>query len=1439
MSKLLKVLGVFLVVLAAAYGLLMKYLLPSYLTSALPLAEKTATTYINGKVNIGDIGISPRFGLTIGDISVSNSKGDEVLNVPSLEVGLSPLGAIQGKSAASAVSSVRINNPVLHVTMNKEDKWNVSGLIKPTEESSNAFKGKVYVNNGHILVKTPYGNWEAGVQGVVDAADDPEYTIDSDFFLDNETVSLRGHLNSDLEGRLNFKTESLKMDSFAKILAHYIPVEDIKGSLKKVDISWENKGRVSMSGGGTFAGTSGEVTAGGYDIPLTLNGDVKFNGMAILAHNLRALVNDQPLVITGGLDLNDTDNPKAENLTINFDKFNLQKAESSLPAAGEITGKVNINGTKEDYLVDGKLTAPILTAYGYTFRNVVVPVVTDMGKLITTHATADFGGGKLAANGEYNIKSKDVAVGIDALKVDLTPVVGQKVGNLVVDGSMLLAGNFSGKTLKLSSVGDFMTLKWRGTEFNNLAVDIDVDGSNITVNNLSAFTEHQGVILGQGKVSGNNIDANVQMAHLDLADFLPLVGKTGTGALSGNFSIKGTTDNFDAKGPFSLDNAVIEGVAVQEAHGYVGWENNILTLKKVEVNMEQGEHLLDGTVNMQGPDPVLDLVVATDNVRIEPLVKLANLAMPITGNLTNKAIIKGPLSKVTVAGDVHAWDGSVNKFLVDDVAGTYTYEKGELTLKNFILHTLTTDIKLEGTMDAGGKLNFGMDAKNVHLARIPGLNNYADVEGMVDFSGSISGNYKAPLFNGALTSNNISVNGEGFTGVACFLHSKGGAVNELNGTFQQTAGGDYAVDLLVDFDQKLVQGNVEITGGNVKSLLNIAKEDLEIEGLLTGKIELNKNGAHTGMTVVGNIDKAAVRGIGFKTAEFDVFANRGYWKINNLKAEETGGGLFVAQGVIDARPGRRTIDLEVGANQASAKLITAAMTNPIDLEGKMDVAAQVKGSLDNPEGNFSLQVSPGSISGVAFDNLYGLANLRDDNFKVEQILIQKGEYKISAYGTFPQDLLRREEDRKHRNSKMDIQLKFDNANLAILPSLSKMVEAATGDIDGGLTITGTLEDHNVDGKVTVNHGNIKFKHVKTTLDNIKLDMDFAGKQVNLKELSATTGKKGKIESHGTFALTNATEAPYLLDFSAKDVRIESSVFKGTINANAEVEQKRNRPHVTSHIKLDDVVVDITSVPEFGEGGSNMGLNITLELGPKIHLHNTYFYNIWLAGGLEVKGSTRHPRIDGTIYATKGTVSYINTPFTIDHAELTWPERTFTPHVNFEANTRFRSYNIAVKANGPLTMDTLSAHLISDPPKSQKEIVRMLTLKTEGGTGDEDMQSLLDAGLQMAFLSDVEDFVKRATGLDDFRVYSGNTRSSLGFDLDSVRASSATSEDKKQYNLLISKNIGKNIMVGYTTSFDQEYHSVFAEYRLSRHLNLNFSQNEKREKWYGIQYQTSF
>ena len=232
--------------------------------------------------------------------------------------------------------------------------------------------------------------------------------------------------------------------------------------------------------------------------------------------------------------------------------------------------------------------------------------------------------------------------------------------------------------------------------------------------------------------------------------------------------------------------------------------------------------------------------------------------------------------------------------------------------------------------------------------------------------------------------------------------------------------------------------------------------------------------------------------------------------------------------------------------------------------------------------------------------------------------------------------------------------------------------------------------------------------------------------------------------------------------------------------------------------------------------------------------------------MHLKGSTMYPIIDGKIKADKGTIKYLRTDFKLNKASLVWVDPgSFLPNVNLESTARFSRYNIMMKINGPVS--EMDLQLTSNPPLEKNTIIRMLTLQRESAGSNEvtseDMNNLMAAGLQMTVLGDVEMWVKQTLGLDQFRIYTGKVRSGVGFESTKDRNQELTEDEKNQYNVLISKYLTNNFMIGYTTSFNGIDKSIFGQYDISRHLSLTYSRSydlsDKAEDWYGLEYKLSF
>lgn len=96
---------------------------------------------------------------------------------------------------------------------------------------------------------------------------------------------------------------------------------------------------------------------------------------------------------------------------------------------------------------------------------------------------------------------------------------------------------------------------------------------------------------------------------------------------------------------------------------------------------------------------------------------------------------------------------------------------------------------------------------------------------------------------------------------------------------------------------------------------------------------------------------------------------------------------------------------------------------------------------------------------------------------------------------------------------------------------------------GNLNVSGTLEDYTLDGAIRLDDGTIKLRGMNNTIDHVKLDTEFAGTKVNLKELSAVIGDHGSVMASGSYEL-HGGESPYALTA----LSAMSSLIRGRLEA---------------------------------------------------------------------------------------------------------------------------------------------------------------------------------------------------------------------------------------------------------------------------------------------------
>lgn len=1430
MKKYFRFIAFLIVLLSAGYIFLVHTVMPKYIRQSIPEAERIASSFINGSITLKDITWNGGLSAEVGQLEVKDAQGQKVAEIPRIIVHLRPWLALD--KGARAVSRVELVRPQVYLSMDDKQQWNMAKLLKSSDSDETPFYGLLEISNGVMHVAMPQGQWDIPVSGTVNGGANPKFALGLRLGSGVDTLAVGGLVTTKGEGRIELKSDKLALAPYAALAKHYAGVEELKGDLSKLALIYVNeKGKQRYSGEVNLAGLEGKMQLGDAKHSLKLDGQVRAHDSYLNISSLEAVVDGQKLALEGEADLRDTDALSAK----------------------------------------GVLTADKLAYEGYKLEKLRLPFRGDKKEIILENVAAAYGGGAIKGNATYSLEEK-VLTGDLELK-DVTHVTPDRPKDDVhINAKLALLAKVLEDKLQLHAATEVMELEWRGLKINRMNMDGAVDKNGLAIDHFSAFAGERGVLLATGNVNkAGELHIEGRMTDFPINPVLAAAGKEGSGLCSTGFAVGGKLTAPEFAGVLQLTQAEFMEQKIKEAHGFVALKDNQLTIKNFRANMEQGHHIVSGLVDLRGEEPYVDLSLETYGVRIEPIMALilGKKDVPVTGNLDNIMQVRGTTSQPYVYGEVHASDGSAMEQLYNSVDGRYLYDKGTLELEDFLIKAFYADVKLDGTMADDGRLNFDMVAKNVDLAHLPIKDETIDLGGKVNAKGHVGGKITAPTFRGDVDSDKILINGEALTELSGTVDGRGLPYNMFKVSFKQPYKHDpsnyglYTADVNLNLQEKYMQGKVQMLWGDIGGLLRMARMDYDINGQMQGLLDFCPQGKGSGLNISIKADDVKIHELNYAHMELKGNIKKTLLTLDEVKLQEQDGitdrGLITAGGQIELK--EQGFNLSMQAFKANPAIVTAVMKDPPEIKGEMDMQVQLAGTVAKPSGKGSLEIINGSVAGVGVDKLNAELALKNDTIKLEYLVASKDAYSVKASGDIPLDVFRSKEQRRNPRSQMNIIMDLNEARLGILPALSKMVEWGVGETNGAVRLAGTLEEPLLYGSLKIVDGAVKIKDLDTALEAINLDVDFQGNTVLLRNVSTKLGK-GTLSAEGSYALQTTEKDAYKLHIKADNAELASQIFTGRINSEIEIVPQKYRdrkkakgnvpppveyrPLIKGQLKLDDVVVNMPTVPEMGEGESNFGLDMKVELGKKIHLYNSYLYDIWLNGGIHIKGSTLFPIVDGTIKADKGTISYLRTDFKLQKAGLVWVEPgTFLPNVNLESTARFSRYRIYMKVNGPV--EKMDLVLTSDPPLERNTIVRMLTLQRDtAGSNEvtsEDMNNLMTVGLQMTVLGDVETWIKQTLGLDQFRIYTGKVRSGIGFESAKDRSQDLTTDERNQYNVLVSKYLNNNFMFGYTTSFDALDRSIFGQYDISRHMNITYSRsydmNDKTDNWYGLEYKITF
>ncbi len=1383
-------------------------------------AEMSAA--LGTRVDVGRVQMAGLTAAAVDDITIFDKQGRELAVIEQATVEYSLFSLLRGQAALGAVRKVTLVRPQLLLVEEADKSWNAEFLRQESKPDSPKFTGEIALEEAAVHIRSYHGDWDfTAVTGRLNVRDSQTAALkltashnDSPWRVEGQIAGSTGNL------ALTVAADELQPAAYQSLLPDKTDLKFTGGRLTGVTVTL-----LKDSAGLRYAGEFAlqELAAEVAGTPVSgAHGLVSFTNNNVYILGADALVAGQPVTVRGKVAI-DGDQP-VFSLQVASTGFDPAVLNSTLPFSGLVAFDAAVDGTIENPNVAAGLTVADGTIAGYRLQAASAKIKLADKVLHIDQFTARMADGQVQGQGELSLASQQYQGQLAASNIDVAAFPGLPVS---VSGRGDVTLTFSGQGNDWNSLrgSGAITLAGgtiEGLQYNQLTGFVEKAGGSIQIRHFDMILP-SGLLAASGTIEGDTLAIRLGGQGLELAE-LPFTAVNNyqfAGKTKFRGQLTGTTAKPQLSLNFTVDAFRLNQELLGQATGMLTAASDRIALAQVAITNGTARHELAGTIVLSGEQPVVDLAVTTHAARAETFARVLVPDVPITGNLEQQMTVTGPVNNLDIQGRVNLTAGSIAGYLVANAEGTYRRSNGVLTVDALTVQALTAKIKLAGTVAPDNSLNFAVTAENIDAARLQ-INYPYPVAGIFNLNGQVTGTIAKPQASGILTSSGVMLNGQELKNISASLNYDDGQAEITALRFNQGEG-RYAFAGGFNLNSQDIDGHLQVAGGELAGILAIANvPDHGIHGTLNGEIVLTGNLHNPNVLLRGAITNGKLKNYLLDSVDIDAELANKVITINKFMAKQGLDGVLVAQGQADLNG---KIDLEVGGRSIDTGILTALFDTTVETKGQFSFNAQATGTTVDPNVAVSLEVKNGSIANTEFDNLYGLLIFNKGSIHVNQLFVARGPYKASAYGVVPLRALNSQgRSQADITDTMDLKVRLDNADLSILPLLSHEVAWAVGPTTGELDIGGTLAQPLLDGHVTVTEGTVKLKALTDPIQNVGVDIQFKGDKINVNAFNGKMGG-GSYSLAGSARVNGLALDDYNLTLTLNRLGIKHKYFSGPVDGILTLTSQHAKPHLYGRLTVDDATVNIPALPDSEPVAFDAGLDVELILGDKVRLYNPYLYDFRADGTVKFSGTLQRPEASGRIEARRGTVKYLTNRFTIlsGSAEFT-QYRSIVPVIKLQAQAKLERTTINLAINGPASAMDLT--LTSEPAMSQQEIISLLTLRGsyftkndstahDSSFGRDELVSLLDAGLQMRFIAEVESSLQNALGVDELQL----VRSSL---FDSSSRSSRNDDQFQGYNIQIGKYLTDKLLINYSVGLDQHNNSFGFRYDLTKNIGIGGS-----------------
>jgi translocation and assembly module TamB len=487
---------------------------------------------------------------------------------------------------------------------------------------------------------------------------------------------------------------------------------------------------------------------------------------------------------------------------------------------------------------------------------------------------------------------------------------------------------------------------------------------------------------------------------------------------------------------------------------------------------------------------------------------------------------------------------------------------------------------------------------------------------------------------------------------------------------------------------------------------NIIPDLGNLQGDFSGEIAI-ANSPKTGISSDFNISGSNWQ---LEHYRLDRLLAAGNWRNGKLRLEPLNLTIQDSQIAIAGDFGANNQNATVNIQNFPAKSLTSLIELPVDINGGINLSAQIGGNLANPRASGEISLRNGQLNAMKLQDVAGNFNYWDGrlNFASDATFanspIVDRDDRIKITGSIPYQLPFALTPPASNEIKLDLSLQ--NQGLQILDVFSKQqLHWLDGQgkialkIEGKMKPTGGIESLSASGTANITKGRIQSVAIPEPLTDINGEIIFDFDRVDVQKL---TGKfnRGQVAISGIIPISDSfsIEPSKQLSVQMNSVAVNlKDKYNGDVNGKVTILGTALKPILTGDIQLSNGQIflpdsanptDPTSlgiepvIPEAPNPNPTELRNLQLTLGDNLQITRAPILDFLATGKLDLNGTIDNPRPFGQVQLQKGSVNLFTTQFRLAGGPQT---ADFFPTLGADPVLNLRLYAKTLEsASNPLT-----------------------------------------------------------------------------------------------------------------------------------------------------------